>query len=131
MAKGAHFILYVQDQKRSKEFYQAVLQRAPILDAPGITEFEIFPGAILGLMPEEGIQHLLGYETFPNPKKAHGVPRSELYLKVEDPKSYHTRAIEMGATELSELSKRDWGHWVAYSLDLDGHVLAFASETEI
>ena len=38
------------------------------------------------------------------------------------------RAIEFGAREVSPLALRDWGHSVAYSLDPDGHVLAFASQ---
>ncbi len=55
-----------------------------------------------------------------------GVPRAELYLLVEDPGSAHRRALENGARELSPLAARGWGHEAAYSLDLDGHVLAFA-----
>lgn len=34
--------------------------------------------------------------------------------------------IAAGATELSPLSMRDWGDLAAYSLDPDGHVVAFA-----
>jgi hypothetical protein len=39
---------------------------------------------------------------------------------------YHHRSIEMGAKELSGLQSRDWGDIAAYSLDPDGHVIAFA-----
>jgi len=46
-----HFILYVQDQARSMEFYSGVLQMAPVLDVPGMTQFELPGGALLGLMP--------------------------------------------------------------------------------
>lgn len=83
-------------------------------------------GAILGLMPERGIRALLG-PTLPDPALARGVPRAELYLVVDAPDEYHRRALELGANELSALAPRDWGDDVAYCLDLDGHVLAFAT----
>lgn len=121
----AHFIIYVRDQKRSKEFYEAVLQCQPILDVPGMTEFQIAPETILGLMPEKSIKRLLGGK-LPDPEKANGIPRAELYLRVEDPSGFHLRSLEFGGKELSGLEKRDWGDFAAYSLDPDGHVLAFA-----
>lgn len=96
------------------------------MDVPGMTEFSLGDGSILGLMPEDGIVRLLG-SAIRNPSSAAGIPRSELYLIVEDPAMFHARAVEAGAREISALKPRDWGHLVAYSLDPDGHVLAFAS----
>jgi catechol 2,3-dioxygenase-like lactoylglutathione lyase family enzyme len=121
----AHFILYVQDQARSTAFYARALELEPSLNVPGMTEFSLSQDCILGLMPHAGIQRLLG-ETLPAPSPGAGIPRAELYLVVEQPQSYHRRAIAAGATELSAFAPRDWGHSVAYSLDPDGHVLAFA-----
>jgi catechol 2,3-dioxygenase-like lactoylglutathione lyase family enzyme len=121
----AHFILYVADQESSTQFYRAVLDREPRLHVPGMTEFELSDNAILGLMPATGIKRLLG-ERLPDPSAAAGIPRAELYLVVSDPESYHSRALKAGAKELSPLSLRDWGHQVAYSLDVDSHVIAFA-----
>lgn len=122
----AHFILYVRDQAASARFYRGVLGVAPRLDVPGMTEFQLgLGGAVLGLMPEAGIRRLLG-DAIPDPAIASGTPRAELYLLVEDPAAFHRRAIEAGARELSALAPRDWGHDAAYSLDPDGHVLAFA-----
>ena len=94
-----------------------------------MTEFTLSENSILGLMPEAGIKRLLG-ERLPDPARSTGVPRAELYLVVNRPLDYHRRAIEAGATELSGLEKRDWGQRVAYSLDLDSHVLAFAEQIE-
>jgi len=122
---AAHLILYVADQRRSATFYTAVLDRAPRLDVSGMTELELEGGAVLGLMPESGIKRLLG-PALPDPARAAGTPRAELYLVVDDPAAFHERALRCGATELSALAARDWGHEVAYSLDPDGHVLAFA-----
>jgi uncharacterized protein len=95
------------------------------LDVPGMTEFALPGGAVLGLMPEASIRRLLG-DKLPDPAAAGGAPRAELYLLVEDPGAYHARALAAGARELSPLQDRDWGHRAAYTLDPDGHVLAFA-----
>jgi len=125
--KRAHFILFVKDQQTSTTFYSRILGYEPSLNVPGMTEFVLPGNAILGLMPEAGIKRLLG-AALPDHGWAAGIPRSELYLVVDDPALYHRRALDSGTTELSPLTLRDWGHRVAYSLDLDGHVLAFAEE---
>ena len=122
----AHFILYVADQALSTEFYRQVLAMPPALHVPGMTEFRLGPDSVLGLMPAAGIVRLLG-GALPDPAAAGGIPRCELYLVVAEPAACHARALAGGARELSPLMMRDWGHAVAYSLDPDGHVLAFAS----
>lgn len=124
---GCNFILYVRDQERSRAFYERVLECAPRLDVPGMTEFELRDGAVLGLMPEVGIKRLLG-DALPDPADAAGIPRAELYLIVDDPDACHGRALAAGATELSAPSARDWGHVAGYVLDPDGHVVAFAKQ---
>lgn len=117
-----HFILYVRDQPASTAFYRRVLAREPRLDVPGMTEFDL-DGAVLGIMPEAGIRRLLA--TLPEPNAG---LRAELYVLVDEPATFHRRALEAGARELSPLQKREWGHVAAYSLDADGHVLAFARD---
>ena len=124
-----HFILYVKDQARSTVFYSQVLGCEPSLNVPGMTEFILAENTILGLMPEAGIKRLLG-GPLPDPARSAGIPRSEIYLLVHQPLTYHRRAIQAGAVELSGLEPRDWGHRAAYSLDPDGHVLAFAEQIE-
>ncbi|MCA8979794.1 MAG: VOC family protein [Planctomycetes bacterium] len=125
---AVHFILYVADQDASTRFYAAALQREPRLHVPGMTEFELPGSAVLGLMPAAGIRHLLG-DALPDPARAAGVPRAELYLLVDDPESAHRRALDAGARELSAVEPRDWGDVTGYSLDPDGHVLAFAGRS--
>jgi len=105
-----------------------VLAAAPRLNVPGMTEFDLPGGAVLGLMPIEGIRRLLG-ETLPDPAAAAGIPRAELYLLVDDPKDVHARALAAGAQELSPIISRDWGHEAGYVLDQDGHVIAFARDS--
>lgn len=120
-------ILYVADQQRSRNFYTEVLGLTPSLDVPGMTEFTI--GEVtLGLMPERGIKSLLG-AAIRDPGEGAGIPRCELYLRVDEPAKYSSRAIAAGARLLSPLTTRDWGDDVVYLEDLDCHVIAFAKES--
>ncbi|MFZ1731389.1 MAG: VOC family protein [Bacteroidota bacterium] len=121
----SYFILYVADQVRSTKFYTDTLEMAPRLNVPGMTEFALPGGGVLGLMPERGIIALLG-AAIPDPAQANGIPRCELYLLVDAAGLWHDRALAAGAVELSPLSARDWGHTASYARDPDGHVLAFA-----
>lgn len=121
----AHFILYVADPARSRDFYRAVLGFAPRLDVPGMTEFELSETSVLGLMPERGILRLLA-PSLPDPALANGMPRAELYLVVDSPAEAHARVLAAGGRELAPLERRDWGDLVSYCLDPDGHVLALA-----
>lgn len=123
----AHFILYVADQARSAAFYAAALGAPPALDVPGMTEFALPGGAVLGLMPEAGIRRLL--PDLPDPALARGAPRAETYLLVAEPREALERAVAAGAKELSPVRPRDWGDDAGYCLDPDGHVLAFAAPT--
>lgn len=120
-----HFILYVKNQEASAKFYRSVLALDPVLDVPGMTEFQLNESSVLGLMPETGIKKLLG-PPLPDPEEGQGIPRAEVYLVLSNANAYYDRALANGAKSLSEFSMRDWGQQVAYCLDLDGHVLAFA-----
>lgn len=119
------FILYVADQKRSREFYQHLLKLNPSLDEPGMTEFTIPGKGKIGLMPEKGIARILG-ESAPHPAGGRGIPRCEIYLRVDNPKLYINRALSAGARLLSPLQPRGWGDEAAYLADPDGHVIALA-----
>lgn len=111
-------------------FYSRVLAVKPTLDVPGMTELPLGAGesAILGLMPESGVTRLLGPHVDPSMLNSPG--RAELYLLVDDPAAYHRRAVAAGGRELSPLATRDWAHLAAYSVDLDGYVVAFARRLE-
>lgn len=125
----SHFILYVVDQELSTKFWSRVLDRKPRLNVPGMTEFELDAATTLGLMPTSGISRLLG-DRLPKPAVGAETAKAEVYLLVGDAGAYHARAIGNGARELSMLQPRDWGDEVAYSLDPDGYVLAFAQARE-
>lgn len=123
-------ILYVRDQKAATEFYTQVLGVNPTLNVPGMTEFVLSEEHILGLMPETGIKRLLG-DAIADPGQARGIPRAEIYLTLADPEHRHRLALAHGAQELSPFLERNWGDHAAYSLDLDGHVLAFAKKSSL
>lgn len=122
-----HIILYVRCQQRSTDFYARFLRKSPVLNVPGMTEFELADNMILGLMPEDGIHKILG-ATMPHPASANGVPRCELYLYCNDVLTEYAHAIDCGAVSISAPDKRDWGHFVAYLSDPDGHILAISEK---
>lgn len=118
-------ILYVSDQQRSTQFYEIVLNKKPVLNVPGMTEFMINDSVKLGLMPESGIAKII-CPTTKQPSLGNGIPRCEIYLIVEDPEQSLETAVKAGAIEISKASQRDWGDVVSYCADPDGHILAFA-----
>ena len=125
--KEIEFILYVRDQKKSSNFYEQLLKIKPSLNVPGMTEFKLTDFVKIGLMPENGIAKIL-QDRMPHPNKGTGIPRCELYLKIENAQEYIKKGIQLGGKEISELMIRDWGDEVGYISDLDGHVIAFAEK---
>lgn len=121
------FILYVANQQKSKEFYSKLLNLSPIIDVPGMTDFMLSEGVKLGLMPEKGIVKILE-DKVPNPEKGNGIPRCELYLKVNNAQEYFNRGLHLGGKLISEMSPRNWGDVAGYLADPDGHVIAFAEK---
>ena len=113
-----HFILYVQDQLRSTSFYTALLGLEPTLNVPGMTEFELPGGSVLGLMPENGIAKIIS-GPLPHPSTANGTPRCAC-----------ERAKQAGARLIDGAKDRDWGHRTAYFVDPDGHVIALACQID-
>ena len=123
--KEVEFILYVENQQKSRDFYAKLLKLQPVLDVPGMTEFKLGESVKLGLMPENGIAKILS-DKCPHPNNGNGIPRCELYLKVENAAEFMARGTELGAKEISPLQMRDWGDKAGYISDPDGHVIAFA-----
>ena len=126
MGMTCHFIFYVHDQEASAHFYQKTLAQSPSLNVPGMTEFLLSSGCILGLMPEKGIKRLLA-DAIQDPENAKGIPRAELYLVVAKPEEFMARAEDAGGRLLSAVETRDWGDRAGYVADPDGHVIAFAA----
>ena len=115
------------NQERSKDFYEKLLKIKPSLHVPGMTEFILAENVKLGLMPEKGIAKIIA-KHLPHPSKGQGIPRCELYLKVNTPLNYLKRGMKLGGKEISKFQIRDWGDKVGYLSDLDGHIIAFAQK---
>lgn len=124
-----HIILFVRDQRISTDFYSGVFEEKPNLNVPGMTEFRLSDSCILGLMPESGIKRLLK-DKIRDPALAGGVPRAELYMVSADAHEKFKRALAHGAISVSDFLMRDWDFEVAYCLDPDGHLLAFAKSND-
>jgi predicted enzyme related to lactoylglutathione lyase len=118
------FILFVADPQRSKRFYAALLDSAPLLDVPGMIEFDL-GGAKLGLMANDNIARIIS-PPLAHPGSGGGAPRCELYLLIDDLPLAMERAERAGALVVDPLMNRDWGHRAAYFADPDGHVIALA-----
>lgn len=127
MMKEIEFILYVADQEKSKLFYEQLLKIKPSLHVQGMTEFELANSVKLGLMPENGIAKILA-DKMAHPNKGNGIPRCELYLRIEDVSSYIKRGLKLGGILVDDIKNRDWGDRVGYISDLDGHIIAFAEK---
>ncbi len=125
---NAEFILYVKDQKISRDFYSLLLGKEPVLDVEGMTEFLLHDNTKLGLMPSAGIKKIL--HDIINPDAAGAAPRCELYLLSENAGYFCNNAIAAGAIEISPLTARSWGDKVAYYSDPDGHILAIAEKNK-
>lgn len=118
-------ILYVSNQEASHLFYTKLFRTEASLHVPGMTEFTISPTVKIGLMPNQGIAKILTPIT-QHPNKGNGIPRCELYLRVNDILLEFDNAMLIGATLVSPILDRDWGDKVCYFADPDGHIIAFA-----
>lgn len=127
MTTQLEFILYVSNQEKSRDFYQILLQQKPSLDVSGMTEFKLNDFVKIGLMPNDGIAKIITPK-LPHPTSGIGIPRCELYLQVDNIESIFEEAKQAGATEISPITLRDWGDYVGYISDFDGHVIALATK---
>ena len=90
-------------------------------------EFKLPDGSTLGIMPSSSLAKLFG-EEFVEQKDRKALPNVELYFQIDKAVEFHKRAVQLGATEIRKFAKMDWGDKVAYSLNHDGHILAFAEK---
>lgn len=122
-----YFIVYVEDQNKTKMFYELLFKNKPIVDEPGMTEFELPDGSILGIMPIKSTKKLFG-EDYYSKLSLKSLSKFELYFLVDNAKELHTRALQLGGIELRKFEDMDWGERAAYSMNHDGHILAFAEK---
>lgn len=123
-----NFIIYVNNQERATEFYSKLLGTEPCLNVPGMTEIWLNGDTKLGIMPIRGIENLLNGTVVVSENIGNNI-QCEIYLSVKEPLVYHSRALMLGATNVSDLELRNWGEEVAYCRDFDGILIAFAKES--
>lgn len=123
----SHIILYVVDQEVSKDFYSELLDSAPRLHVPGMTEFELNAHVVLGLMPNDHIAKIVT-PNLPHPSEGVGIPRCEVYLYVDNLEEHFERIKNSDVKMVSPLEARNWGDNAFYVADPDGHVIAFAGQ---
>ncbi len=124
-----YVIIYVDNLDKTKMFYKILFNIVPIIDEQGMCEFELPNGLTLGIMPKSSIEKLFGKDYIFNDNKK-STPKFELYLQVDDPKVFHKKAMQLGALELRKFEETDWGDRAAYSINHDGHILAFAEKVK-
>lgn len=123
-----YFIIYVDNLDKTKMFYEILFEIKPIVDKPGMCEFELPNGLTLGIMPNSSLEILFGEDYIFNEKKKSS-PKFELYFQVDNPEEFHKKARQLGALELRKFEKMDWGDRAAYSINHDRHILAFAENS--
>lgn len=122
------FILYVSNQEKSSLFYKKILQQKTSLHVLGMTEFPLNEFVKIGLIPNDGIAKIITPK-LPHPTSGNGIPRCVLYLQVDNVEILFEEAKKAGAKEVSPITLRDWGDYVGYLADFDGHVIALASKS--
>ena len=120
-----NFIVYVEDQNKSKDLYTALFDRAPALDVDGMTEIQLNDTTYIGLLPGNGIEEILE-GNLDHPKQNTSQPRCEIYLYVDALEAYDERALMLGARGIGEVKQRNWGDYSSYVSDGDGNIIAFA-----
>jgi catechol 2,3-dioxygenase-like lactoylglutathione lyase family enzyme len=124
-AELALTIFYVADLAKAVAFFDAAFGFKKSTVAPQYVEYELRPGAHLGLMPQSNAGYIVG-EKIGKLKPTDGAPRGELYLLVADPEAAVKCLQKAGATLTSPLELREWGDRAAYFMIPDGYVIAVA-----
>jgi predicted enzyme related to lactoylglutathione lyase len=119
-------ILYVRELERSARFYDVAFHWRKTVDENVYVEYEVNPGARVGLMPQANTAHFLGAELGAR-RPTDGCPRAEIYVRLEDLAAAVGRLEAAAATCVSDLATRPWGDRAAYFLDPDGYVVAVAT----
>jgi len=118
-------IIFVENQKKSRDFYKEVLDMEPFMDVPGITEFKLADNMLLGIMPSEGLKNMMDLKAIKHWEEG-STPKCQIYLPVDEPDEYYKRAIKAGGKGIMEGKPTPWGGYICYCMDLDGNLLAFA-----
>lgn len=124
---NVNIIIYTSDLEQATKFYRCVLGKNPTLEVPGMSEFELNCNTVLGIMPAEGIRRILK-ERINEPNCSKDNVKCEIYIRSDNANQIYNNALSAGGELISGFELRNWGEEVAYCLDLDGNLLAFAKK---
>jgi lactoylglutathione lyase len=121
-------IAYVPDVTAAIEFYERAFGLERAFVAEGADYGELNTGATkLAFASEQlGDSHFDGGFMRPDPDRPFNV---EIVLVFDDPAAAFARAVENGASALSEPAEQPWGQVVAYVRDPFGTLVEIASPT--
>jgi lactoylglutathione lyase len=122
-------IAYVPDVSAAIEFYEKAfgLERAFIAEGASFGELKTGETKLAFASEQMGDSHFDGGFRRPDP----GQPFNfEVALIFDDPEAAFARAVETGASPLSEPKRMPWGQVVAYVRDPFGTLLELASPTD-
>jgi uncharacterized glyoxalase superfamily protein PhnB len=121
-----YFILFVQDQEISKDFYEKIFRKKADIHVVGMTEFIFSESCTLGLMPTKGVAKILEDDRILDVQP--DIPRCELYFYVDDVEREIQNALAAGAVLKNSPTERIWGDFAGYIADPDGHIVGFAKK---
>lgn len=116
-----YVVLYVEDVKRSIDFYRDVVELEFKLERSGYAEF-VTTGTKFGLYERSRLPTLIGSQPAP------GVASVDLVFLVDDVDSVAERLKSLGVEILSGPVDRPWGHRTIHFYDPDHNVVEFAQE---
>jgi lactoylglutathione lyase len=117
--------LFVEDQQRSKEFYERVFEVAPVEDEEGTVIFK-FDNLFLRLLTRgEAENEMLGQVPVADSDSG---ASCQLAIFVDDADALCADLAKRGVSIIYGPIDRPWGVRTAAFLDPDGHVWAFSAD---
>ena len=116
--------MFVDDPKRSKEFYERVFEVSPVFEDDNSVAFE-FENLIVNLLAERAAPELI--EPTPVAGREAG-ERFQLTIWVEDADAVVEQLRAAGEKLLNGPQDREWGMRTAAFADPDGHVWEVAAK---
>jgi catechol 2,3-dioxygenase-like lactoylglutathione lyase family enzyme len=116
--------MFVDDPKRSKEFYERVFEASPVFEDDNSAAFE-FENLIVNLLVEQAAPELI--EPAPVAGREAG-SRFQLTVWVEDADAVVEQLHSAGVELLNGPVDRPWGMRTAAFADPDGHVWEVAAK---
>jgi lactoylglutathione lyase len=117
--------LFVEDEQRSKEFYEHVFELAAVDEGHGTVILKL-DNLFLRLLKRDEAEHeMLGQVPLAGPHSGASV---QLAIRVEDVDALCAELAERGASIVYGPVDRPWGVRNAGLVDPDGHIWQFGSD---